>query len=175
MINLLPPQHKKDVLAEEKWKLFLITGVIFLFFLLSLSLTLLAAKIYISGVAFSQKITADLEEKKFMEHKIHVTAEQIASINSDMTKLESFYAKRSSPSALLDKISVILPSEIYLASFSMNGSSVFLTGRAPTREILLEFKKRLEEEGSFKDIDFPASNWVKQKDIDFSASFKFEL
>ena len=50
--------------------------------------------------------------------------------------------------------------------------SASLRGFSPDREYLSQFKKNLESNASFKDVNFPPSTWVKPRDIEFSISFK---
>jgi len=55
MINLLPPQQKKELLQEQRYKLFLIFGVLAIVFLIALSLSFFAIKINISSESRSEK------------------------------------------------------------------------------------------------------------------------
>ena len=64
MINLLPSQEKEEIKQEENFKLILILGIIFLFFLISFSLILTSINIYISGEAKVQKILYQQREKE---------------------------------------------------------------------------------------------------------------
>jgi len=104
-------------------------------------------------------------------------------INQDITRLEQFYKNRIYFSEILDKISQTIPRGVYLTNFSaavsfFEGESLIkisLSGFAPTREILLEFNKKLEEQINFKNISFPAANWVKPRDINFFVNFEYNL
>ena len=116
MINLLPPEQKKELLREERYKLVLILGVLVVFFLASLSLILLSIKIYISGEFLSQKILVDSEEEKFKISEIQKLEEEIKSINQNLEKLNSFYKGQPNLTELLEKISKILPQNSYLTT-----------------------------------------------------------
>lgn len=179
MINLLPPEQKKELLQEERHKLVLILGLLIVFFLASLFLILLSIKIYISGGVLSQKILVDSEEEKFKISEIQKLEEEIKSTNQNLEKLTSFYKGQPNLTELLEKISKILPEKTYLTTFTLTSSDkekkikISLGGYSPTRELLFEFKKRLEAEPDFKEIYFPPSNWIKPKDIDFLATFQY--
>ena len=172
MINLLPSQQKIEILGNRKLRVFSIAGVLFVVFWVSLSLLLLSLEIRVSTQALSQRIIADSEEKKLSTDKIDSTMNEMESINQDVARLKSFYARQTNLTALLEKISWRLPSGVHLTNFSFTSSTVSLIGYSPTRDLLYELKRSLETQPAFKNIDFPASNWVTQKDINFSVSFR---
>ena len=82
----------------------------------------------------------------------------------------------------MEKISETLPQGVYLTNLSLRPApkeaqklQVSLAGFCPTRDILSEFKKRLEAVEVFKEIDFPPSNWLQSKDIDFYLTLKLQI
>jgi len=173
MINLLPPQQKKELFLKERYKLFLISGISAIVFLIALTLALLAVKVYISGQVQSYRIiTASIPDEG--EGKI-------GEINRGLENLDSFYSKSPDFSEFLEKISSLLPQKTYLTSISLSSNqkdgnfSASLQGFSPTRELLLQIKKNLESESGLRDINFPASNWVKPENIDFSVNFKVQI
>jgi Tfp pilus assembly protein PilN len=172
MINLLPPQYKAEFKKEENWKLTLILSLLFIIFLICLTLILFSIKIFISGQLEAQKILLLQEEKKFEESQIQNLEEKIATSNQTILKLDSFYQGQISLAGILEKIFETLPSDVYLTTLDFNLSQFSLFGYSLTREILLEFKENLEKEELFEEIYFPPSNWVKPSDIDFSVNFK---
>lgn len=172
MINLLPPQYKAELKEEENWKLTVILSILFLIFLICLALILFSIKISISGRLEVQKILLLQEEKNFEESQIQNLEENITISNQTLLELYSFYQSQNNLTKTLEKISETIPSGAYLTTLNLNLDKISLSGYSPTREILLEFKKNLEEEELFEEIYFPPSNWVKPSDIDFSVNFK---
>jgi len=181
MINLLPPQGKEEVLQEKKYKLVLILGILVITFFLSLSLILFSIKIFISGEIAAQGILFEQKEKEFQNPQIQTLQENLIAFNLTLSKLNSFYQSQFNLTKLLEKISQILPREIRLINLSLVPESkekkewqmiCNLSGFSPTREILLEFKKNLENEQLFGEINFPPESWVKAEDINFTVSFK---
>ena len=173
MINLLPPQHKRELQREENRKLALILEIIFVAVLLSFALILLSIKIYITGELEVQKIL--LEQKGLESSSIQELEKEIKFYNLSLSKLNSFYQKNSKRTEILEEISQTLPSNIYLTRLNLStirfqkGLSeeeqkeqllVSLSGFSPKRETLLEFKENLEKQELFKEIYFPPSNWV---------------
>jgi len=178
MINLLPSQEKEILRQEEKYKLVLILGILFLIFLICLILILFSIKISISGQLEAQKILLSQGEERFKGTQIQNLEEKIISSNQILSKLSSFYYSQISLTGVLEKISQSLPSGAYLTIFNFNSGvpsgsgQISLSGFSPSREILFEFKTNLEKEENFQEIYFPPSNWVKPTDIDFLVNFK---
>ena len=174
MINLLPPQYKKELLEEEKYRLVLISGVLISIFLISLILVLFSIRNYLWGEVESAKILTDSEEKYFQTSEMKTLQGKIILANQNISKLNSFYQSQSSLVEIIQKISQTLPSEAYLTAFSFEKSTsqISLSGFALTREVLFEFKKNLEEKKEFKEIYFPPSSWIEPENIDFSLTLK---
>ena len=173
MINLLPPQEKQELLQEEKYRLVLILCCLVLIFLISLSLILLSLKIHISGQSDSQRILVRATEKQFQSSQMQKLETEINLINKNLAKLDSFYQNQVSFAGVLEKISEIIPEGMYLTSLALNKKEVSLGGFSPSREILFEFKKRLEQESAFEEVYFPPASWVTPKD--FTATFKLKI
>lgn len=174
MINLLPPQQKEELLEEEKLKLVLILGIVVLAFLISLTLILLSIKTSLSADLEIQKIYFEQRKKELESPGIQELEEKIKNYNLTLSKLETFYQKQLDLTSILEEISQTLPEGTYLTTFNFNPqtSQISLTGFAPNREILLQFKENLEKTKGLKEINFPASNWIEPTDINFSVTLR---
>lgn len=181
MINLLPPEQKKELLKEERYRLIMLLGVLLFLFLVSLSLVLLSVRIYVSGKTNSQEILLELEKSEFQSSESQAIEEDINSVNSILSQIDYFYRNQRRYADFLEKISDNLPEGAYFDSLNLNylsqeeETNVSLRGYFPSRELLFEFKKILEEEPSFYEVDFPPSNWVKPVDITFTVSFRLKI
>ncbi len=184
MINLLPPEEKEKLLLEKKKILITIFLILVLYFLFCLIFILFSVKAYSETQLEFQKALLLKTEKGLGDSEIKNFQEKIDKTNSTLTKIDSFYQQQIYFSEILERISKILPPEIYLTNFSAvfytkekeeTGIKFSLSGFAPARETLIEFRKNLEKEEDFKEIYFPPTNWVKPIDIDFSLSFKIEI
>ncbi|MCK4454297.1 PilN domain-containing protein [Candidatus Parcubacteria bacterium] len=181
MINLLPPKNKKELLREEQYKIVLILGIFVLLFLVSLSLILFSIKIYVSSQLEVEKEFIERSRKAMEFSEIERLETKIRCLNKDILELELFYQNQISLIEILEELSFVLPSGVYLKTISINSSKekdskflVSLSGFSPTRELLSEFKTNLEEKKElFKGkIDFPSATWTKPIDIDFSLNLK---
>lgn len=78
-------------------------------------------------------------------------------------------------SVIFDELKPLVPSGIAItqASFS-SGGKISLAGAARSRIELNSFKKKLEESGSFSDINMPLANLEMRENIPFSVAFQLK-
>jgi Tfp pilus assembly protein PilN len=181
MINLLPPEKKEELLRERRLKLMTILGISLLFFLICFSLILFSIKTFIGGEVEVQKILFEQREKELKNSQMQALEENLISFNLVLSRLESFYYNQTKLNEILEKISGVLPSEVYLTNLSIVPSSektpqikCDLSGFSPTREKLLEMKKSLEDEESFEEVSLPPVSWVEATDINFMVTFRIK-
>lgn len=187
MINLIPEKNRKRLLMKKNKKIAIIISSLLLFFLVCLILILLFISIYINGQVRLNKEFLAHSQKEFHESEVQEFQEKIKSADALFKDISTFYNRNVYSSEVLKKISDIFPENFYLTNFSMKldikekeeaierNIMVTLSGFAPLREDLLSFKESLEKEDSFKDVSFPASNWVNRKDINFYITFELAL
>ncbi len=185
MINLIAPKEKEKLLMEKITRMIIVLWFLLFFFIICLVLVFLAVRIYAkSQLGIQQSFASSVKEEEKIE-KIEEAREKAKLVNSSLEKLNSFYKDKVYFSPLIEKISRTLPESLYLNDFSiifirkLNEEDytikISLVGFAPLRENLLEFKSNLESEQDFVNVSFPASNWVKKINIDFSVSFEVEI
>lgn len=191
MINLLPPEEKKILLAEENKRIVIVFGISVLIFLFCLSLILLFTKAYITGQVNTQEVISQSEFEKLAEFGIEDFQKRMVLTNKDLQNLKNFYKQKLYLTNLFEKLAKIIPSGIYLTDLTFskqikkvvseedeeeNGEKVKIEkelafyGFALNRQVLFDFKKNLEQE--FKEINFPPSNWVKSENINFYIALK---
>ncbi|KPJ55060.1 hypothetical protein AMJ47_02105 [Parcubacteria bacterium DG_72] len=185
MINLIAPKEKEKLLMEKITRMITVLWFLLFFFILCLVLVFWTVRIYAkSQLGVQQSFAASAKEEEKIE-KIEQAKHKAELVNSSLEKLNSFYTNKVYFSPLIEKISETLPKSLYLNDFSIMFVKksdeedyvikVSLLGFAPVREDLLEFKSNLETEKDFINVSFPASNWVKKVNIDFSVSFELEV
>jgi len=196
MINLLPKNYKEKLLAEKYKRAVFIIGFLVIFFLVVLALTLLIIRTYLYQKIVSDSSSLMKSEIEIIETDVADFAGRINLANQNFTKLSIFYNRKVYFSEIIRKISAILPESFYLTNLSIDldvkenkiaksgggtrteisrQTLITVSGLAPGREELLIFKSSLENEGSFIDITFPSSNWIKREDIDFYITFRANL
>lgn len=173
MINLLSSQAKKELEIERKIKIITILGSLFLIFLIFSGILLFSVKIFILSQVESQKTLIDLESSYIDIPKIKELEKNIIEANQKFSNLNLFYENHVDLTEALEKISFLLPLNVYLTDFNYQKEKNLITleGFAERREDFLEFKKSLEIEKGFSNLYSPISNLVKPTDIDFHITF----
>lgn len=182
MLNLLPPQQKKEILEEERWKLVLVSMTVVSFCFAALIFILLLVDIVLLSNLEIQKINFNHQEKSPDVLQTEIMKSKLSEFNQTIFALEEFYQNQFTLIDTIKQLSdLLISSDLYLTDFKFvalppqednSTGQISLTGFAAKREYLLSFKKNLEQSANFHGVNFPASNWVKPADINFTATFK---
>lgn len=178
MINLLPQEQKQKLFEEERFRLTLILGTLFICFLICLSLILFLIKNYTLWDLEAEKILL-LEKEKTLSLNQDLEKE-IKESNFFLSELDSFYQQVTGVTPLLELIDKIIPDEVYLTSFDFalprikdkDKPLISIHGLSPDRDRLLSFQENLKNEQGLFDIYVAPESWIESKNLDFSINFK---
>jgi len=178
MINLLPPQEKKDILGRRKLKLVLLFEIGILLFLVSLLCTLFFVVIYLSGELETEKLLMAEKSALINLQAFSDSQNRVKVLNREFLDLTSFYKGKPKLTELFERIYARLPEHSYLKNISFVTEAervkVSLSGFMPTAESLLVFKREMERDKDLLGVTFPAADWTSSKDIDFTLSFELK-
>lgn len=76
-------------------------------------------------------------------------------------------SKKVINAVILKKTSSIKITDISYDNDPINGKKISIQGTAPSREILLSFRRALEDGALFEKVDLPISNFIKGANIQF--------
>jgi len=171
MINLLPPQAKKELYWQRQLKIVVIIELLTIFCLLVLWLAFLVIKVNIVTQQEIVKTTAKSEEPKIKQ--IDTIKKEINTINETLEKINQLYEEQISVSETLIKIASLLPQDAYLENFVFEekNKQVQIVGKIRTLTSLNQFKELLKNEPSFKDVELSIGSYVPTKEIEFQAKF----
>jgi len=173
-VNLLPPQEKKKLELAELSRLLIFSAVrlviILAIFILVLVNTYFCLRILIN----TQNDLIEIRQSDERAQRQAEVEEKIQRLNQDARKI---YLKQNDLVLwipILEDLSKIIPSGIYLINFSYRTSAgqIDLNGWASNRDKLLAFENSLKESSYFKDLESPLTNLIKQTDINFSFTLK---
>ncbi len=193
MINLLPPFQKQELKDDQLrikilWMLILALAAFLFFMAIVFGLHLYGSsktKALLSVISAKEQI---IKDPKFQESK-----QVIDATNQNLYKIYQTKNEQTSVSAVLEKLALLVPSPIYLTSFSFQNSfkevqnpktkivekeflaNIKIEGVAQTREVLFLFKRVLSQEPSFQAVYFSPSSWMEPNNANFSAEFKAML
>ncbi|MCG2688186.1 PilN domain-containing protein, partial [Candidatus Parcubacteria bacterium] len=160
----------------RKLKLILIFELGFLLFLISIALIAFSVSTYLGGEIDSEKTNIFQKEQDIDLDKIADFQKEIKVLNEKTKDIDTFYHQQTYLAGILEKISEKLPAGSYLnnLSFSQTSNTLNLSGFVLTRDDLLTFKRSIESDNNFTDVNFPPGNWVSPTNIEFSLSFKLK-
>jgi len=174
-INLLPPAYRQKIKLEQINFWIIKSGFLGLFIFSFFVFILLV--VYSFLVIQHNSVIHQIEQAKFIlerQNKEEIET-RVAEFNKIVERLNTLQKQRTEYSWFLIKLAKLVPSEIYFDRILINkNQQVYLVGYAQTRDRLLEFKEKLEDYGEFFEIDFPLSNLVKAKDVDFTIKFYYQ-
>src|SRR3989344_4910587 len=182
MINLLPPEEKELLIFEQRKNLAIIICIIFLAYLLSLALIFLIVNFSILLKIQQQQDMLSNSEKLYQNSDFVFFKNLVEKNNQSLNIIDKFYKNNSYVSDVVKSISEVeKPSGLNLTDITIergasvaikvnqkdNGTTmrVTLLGLSDDRDTLSAFKENLEKNQKISNIDFPADNWLKAKDI----------
>jgi hypothetical protein len=172
MINLIPNEEKKKKVKDFYFRL-VIT------FFMVMGASILVAVVCIMPAFFLSQVKKNLSLLKFDEvtSQKPSSPEEILGLQKDLDKKLKLIEKSETNHYLVSEnvINQILKHKtdsIKISSINYNndtkGKTINISGVATSRDILLAFKKTVEEDPAFKKVDLPISNFVKGSNISFS-------
>lgn len=180
MINLLPSFAKKELRAQERMRLLIILLYSVFGAVLCFTLALASLQIFMENRLQESRFPLDSAKEELARKS--VSLQSIEQFNWQVNSLSAFFQKRASQTAVLERLASLKPEGIVFSVFSYTAPTVVavgdqqrqdpakisVSGFAPTRDVLLEFREHLQNDSSFQNVQFPPSNWVSPFDITFS-------
>ena len=179
MTNILPPKEKEYLRLEQAKKIVIILGFAAIVSLICLLLILLSIKYYILSAAGSQKFILQESEKMYQASDFAEFKNMISKNNGILPDIYTFYEKEIYFSDILNVVSQVQrPEGLYFNKIYINGEAagkikVIVSGFSDTRENLLLFQKRMQEEPKIKNISFSPESWINPVNISFNLSFGY--
>lgn len=168
MINILPESGRTVV--KREYRIRLVSVFLFLLALLSLAVAVMLLPSYLFATVEAEQ--ASLEEARLLSSKMasaKTDAEVIVSVNKQIAGLEVFMMAPRPSEALLSVIrSANSGVDLVRVSYEGGASTISLSGKAVSRDILLQFSKTLQKLPIVLAVDLPVSDLAKNTDVPFS-------
>lgn len=173
-LNLLPPSEKKELELLKLNRLLVSLAIWLLVFVIIFTLFLASTFFCLSILLREQKHLIEVRQSDPKMQSLLEIEEKVKQTNQTIKQVYLTQKDLIFWTPLLEEISKIIPSGIYLTNFSYQAinNQITLSGWADYRENLLGLQKSLEESSLFEEVKAPLANLVKQKDINFSFTFK---
>lgn len=176
MINLIPNQEKKKMARDFYIKL------VAVFYLVLGSAVFIASTSILPPYFLSSVNKNAVNDRLKLQSNVPVpvvgedTLNKVKEIDKKLILLEGLQGKQFLVSEkVINKIISLKSPEIRISRISYrslgeNGRTIILDGIANNRKSLLSFNQALKDDASFKEVNLPISNFVKESDIIFSIS-----
>jgi len=166
-LDLLPDYRKKEIKRKKTFHailgeeiLFLAPVVLFILILLNVYYVLVLQK--------NSSINENsLQQSQGKYQQVGVYQEKFKQVNTFSQALSKIQAGHLHWINIFQKLSESTPDNIQISNLSTKNYTVFLVGKAKTRDDLINFKNKLGESGCFQNINVPLSNLVVKDNVDF--------
>jgi len=178
--TLLPEQIIKVLKREYRFRVF---TLLMLFISISIIIGIIAL---LPSFIFSYSQIKE-SEKQLESLQKSRESRGIDSIVKDLEETEIIVNKlilddiKIYPSSILDRVLLYKSSSISITSFQIDiedmassSATAIIQGKSLTREKLLEFKKKLEQDSAIIDIEMPISDLAKEGNSPFAIRFKLK-
>lgn len=170
-LDLLPKERKQEIRRNKLFRtilrqeiLFLLPLIVFVIILFNIYYLLSFEKASsIAAQSAAQSQDAYLELNKYEEKFKEVNEQTSALLKITVSQLHWDNVFKAMDSTT--------PDGIMITNFSTKDYAVFLVGKAKSRDILLNFKEKLESNDCFSAVNVPLSNLVVKDDVDFQLDF----
>jgi len=174
MINLIPIEEKKKIRKDFYYRFF----VLFFIMLGLLTIVLIVATLPAYFISLEKKISInsrlEIQKNEVMPELDQQAQTELKDLDAKLSLLDKakrnkyVFSQKVVSEIISKKITGIKINRITYDNDSLEGRVISVSGLAQNRETLLLFRKALEEDNSFKNVDLPISNFVKGTDIEFS-------
>lgn len=174
LINLLPPEKKEEL------KNLRFIGVIIRFGIATVSAmaVLLIFLFFCLKAITIQKVSLEREVGRFKENDSYKKTREVQDFfreySKRATKVKKGFKAKNEYWAVINEINSIMPEDINLREFNLKNGNLVLRGMAQSRQSLLVFKDRLEENEFFEKVKSPISNFVANENVDFEFEVKMK-
>ncbi len=176
MINLIPNEEKKKMSKD------------FYFRLITLIFIMLSASALTASIAILPAYFLSFVGENFINAKLESQEDEYASLSEqnalmvvkdlenklnlveNAQKNQPAFSQKVINEIILKKIPNIKITEISYQNDPKMGEKINISGKALSREVLLSFRRALENDTAFSEVDLPISNFVKGSDIKFYLS-----
>jgi hypothetical protein len=175
-MNLLPIEQRKRVRTILYYQN-VIFGGLFLIILIMLLI------LFLGAFLISLNLTYQTLEKEIVFEQSKVVGEEtvegieikVKELNQDLIDLRNIQLNQAGVYKIIENLYKNLFSGVQIHNLDIDGATkkVTVTGYSATRESLLVIKEALETSPEYRDVDFPLSNLVSAKEINFRFSFTF--
>ena len=166
-LDLLPDYRKMEIKRKKTFRAILGEEILFLAPIVLLILILLNIYYVIVLQKNSSINENSLQQAQNKYQQLGTYQEKFKQVNDLDQVLSKIQSEHLHWINLFQNLSKAMPDNIQISNLSTKNYTVFLVGKAKTRDDLLNLKNKLEESSCFQNINVPLSNLVVKDNVDF--------
>ena len=170
-LDLLPKEKKKELKRKKLFRKILHQEILSLFPVFVFVVILCNIYYLLSFEQENVVASQSIEQSKDKYKLLGSYEEKFKQINTETDVLLKIQAGHLHWHNIFEKLNADVPEGVVITNFSTKDYAVFLVGKAKNRDILLNFKSKLEADDCFDGIDVPLSNLVVKENVDFQMDF----
>lgn len=171
-VNLLPPElvkkYQREKIKHQIWSLSLfVTLVVWISFFTTVGVYMFM------GMEIKSLRGEDVLNQIPPEKAEYIA--QVEEINKVSNKVLSITQVQVYPEAIFNSINEAKPQGVSIARYRINleTGAIELIGTSSSRQLLIDFKERLEGMKDFSLVHIPISSFEKESNLDYVASFTY--
>ena len=169
-LNIISPELKKEIKLKNIYlilKVEIFFAMIFIiFYLVAIISSKYILKSYLTEISLKNNTTNEATNE---------TIETVDNINKKLVEVAKIQTENINWLNLLEIISNNTESDVKYNKITMDTKNgLTLSGISKTREGLIKIKNFLENAPYLSDVNFPISNLLEKKDINFNITAKFK-
>ncbi len=170
-INLIPPSKKEEIKKNKRLKTVIKAEIVLTFIAVAFFMVLLSFRYILDiNLAGESMLNAQME-KADQFGKIKNYDDQFNQANDLIKQVALIDQSQLYWSKIFIRLSQLTLPGIEIDSLSTADYTITISGKADTRDNLINFKSNIEKEGCFSKVDLPLSNLVDKTDVEFQIVF----
>jgi hypothetical protein len=176
MINLIPIEGQKRMIKGFYLRFIIVFAFLFSFCMFVALVSLIPSYFLANNKEKDAQIKLEIQKNEPMPKLDQETLALIKDIDSKLTIVENsnknkfLVSEKVINQIMSSKMPDIKINRISFERDVVSDKKVSIYGTAPSRERLLLFRKALEENSAFLNVDLPVSNFIKGENIEFYLS-----
>lgn len=171
-LNLLPPQEKEIIRADQLSQRAIFIGGYFIFVLLIFSIFLLVIFLIVNFKTMDAQNNFKEAQNKLVLEGFDNIQNQLKNINDKIKDVYQIQKNYKYYFPIIEKIIEIMPPDIKITALSANQNQFEIKGFAPNRDSVVNLKASLEQSPYFEAINYPLANFLQAENVNFTFSFK---
>lgn len=171
-MNFLPEENKIAIKKEYLRRLFMVAGFFIFSSILISIILLLSTFLLLKGQKGNLERQLSLSQQRLAQSEAKDTANVVQELNKKISILENGQKNIREKSAIIKNIISRKTEKIAINEFIFDKDRISIQGFSDKRINMLDFINSLKQEKSFKKVESPISNLLKEKDIEFNISIE---